>query len=706
MVTILKRLIAVFLLLVLVLPVGLAGAQEPEDLTAFELFSDDFKAGLNPAWQVSGGWTVQQAGPAMVLVTTTPGLAWVQRDADWGSAYVFRSAVRLDQGTLALSFMMLPEARYIVQFQADGLYLTKEQPAGNFTVLAQAAPPTLGEAHAVTIGVESGHIQVYVDRGLLLDAVDPAPLLDGTIALGALENTTAAVGFVHVLELLHPLPEGGLPAPPPMIQPGGPESDDPPPEGASEEGWPDPVIAHLSLSNESPTPGETFTVSTTIQNQGTAPLAYYDLVIVHQYEAAGPNNPAGVESLPVLQPGEQIVIDLPNVYFDPGTYHMRVLVSNDWYLTGNVDPGEPRQQDVYVSVAGDGELPPQAAGAPDLSIASANAAVMPSPPGTVVTNYMILNNGDTDAGAFTVRWYPHGTSDMLGCSEDVGGLPAGQSVELSCIFTYPEHGEMHWRVIVDEDGEIAEANEDNNAWRGTVVIAGAGPAPEPPPQAITDIVFTDVAVRPLTTPNQVDVVVTLQNSGDVATPTFTTIWFPHGNNRAEVGCAQDFTLAAGEAQQMRCQYTYPRQGEMHWLAVADFDNDVAESNETNNEWGGMVMIGGAGQEARTDVIITDAAVRPLTTPRQVDVVVTIQNSGAADTPTFTAIWFPHARNHEVVGCVQDFTLAAGDTQQMRCQYTYPQQGEMNWKAVADFDNDVVETDESNNEWLGATQISD
>ena len=70
--------------------------------------------------------------------------------------------------------------------------------------------------------------------------------------------------------------------------------------------------------------------------------------------------------------------------------------------------------------------------------------------------------------------HPHEDTDEVGCSIDLAGLPANSSQILSpCPYTYPGHGEMAWRAVVDADNDIQNGmHEDNNELGGTVYIEG------------------------------------------------------------------------------------------------------------------------------------------------------------------------------------------------------------------------------------------
>ena len=101
----------------------------------------------------------------------------------------------------------------------------------------------------------------------------------------------------------------------------------------------------------------------------------------------------------------------------------------------------------------------QAADYPDLVISSVNLSQVST--GCVTTpinptlNVTVTNQGKTDAGAFSV--------DMMGNTKSVGGLRARQSTVLYNI--QPGNGAS---VVADIYNEVAEANENNNGYAGSL----------------------------------------------------------------------------------------------------------------------------------------------------------------------------------------------------------------------------------------------
>jgi hypothetical protein len=348
------------------------------------LFRDDFQDGQPDGWQTTGAWYVNQQGDVYTFGATGQGAAWVPEGNTWQD-YILRTVVRVNSGTIALNFRLTRNGRYLLTIREDGVYLSKELPGADATTLGRAAAPSLGDSHWVVIGGERGHIQVYIDRGLVLDYTDPAPLLQGTIGFGTIDSSQAAVDDVLVTRLAGSLPIASV-APPVLSggqapQPVGPPLVNLPPvvelppqeeERGEEEGEQeqppeeevgpqvsDLVVTNVTVSNMTPNVNEWVTVSATILNQGPDPARNFQWVIIPTYESGGPNNPAGGEVVPLLNAGDDMFVEARVTYPNAGTYTVRVIDD----ITGNVNdpsPGEYFERQVVVGGGGGHFEPPPA----------------------------------------------------------------------------------------------------------------------------------------------------------------------------------------------------------------------------------------------------------------------------------------------------------------------------------------------------------
>ena len=100
----------------------------------------------------------------------------------------------------------------------------------------------------------------------------------------------------------------------------------------------DLVITDVTLSTTTAVINQWVTVDVTVENQGNLTASGYDVVIIPHY-GWGPPNPAGLEALPVMTPGasHSVTITPGMLYSTAGTYTVRALVTDDWYIEGDPD---------------------------------------------------------------------------------------------------------------------------------------------------------------------------------------------------------------------------------------------------------------------------------------------------------------------------------------------------------------------------------
>lgn len=89
---------------------------------------------------------------------------------------------------------------YYVNLRSDppnDLWLHRFVPSdgSSITFATVPLPHQAGEWHHLTIRAEGGHIRVWVDSVLKIDATDPNPLPQGTICLGAWTGAASKCGI-------------------------------------------------------------------------------------------------------------------------------------------------------------------------------------------------------------------------------------------------------------------------------------------------------------------------------------------------------------------------------------------------------------------------------------------------------------------------------------------------------------------------------
>lgn len=300
-----------------------------------------------------------------------------------------------------------------------------------------------------------------------------------------------------------------------------------------------------------------------------------------------------------------------------------------------------------------------------------------------VKTWRVRNAGSCNWSGYRVAFSdgePMGTME-----QPIPDTSAGQEVEISVEMTAPGGAGNYtgrWQVesptganlgtltcvITVEGEEVAPPGGGEVPPGGEEAPPGGGEAQQP------DLEIGEVSVWvPMPTdPKKVAVTIEVRNIGSGPAGAFTVRWYPHQKSN-EVGCSLDVMgLGAGVSQILDdCpSYTYGQQGEMHWRAIVDEDNEIQNDPKGNNEARGTIRIGaggGGGQQPQPDLVITEAyfeqggqRVEQVVQGQPFNAVFKTANHGNAPAGPFTVVW----HFHEVTGlkncCSRDMTeLAAG-----------------------------------------------
>jgi len=409
------------------------------------LFHDDFQDGQVDPWNVTASWYIVQDGDSYVFSADGAGAAWVPGGQSWGE-YVYRVNTRLDRGSLVISFNASQTGRYLLHIRSDGLFLGKEYPVGEYTILAQTGPFVTAGWHYLAMGSQGGHIQVYVDRVLWMDETDSSPLPYGTIGVSTAEDSKGAVDDVLVTALRNPLPTGVVQAPAPVANAPAPEPPgdlalgdvdsgvEPPPPPVVE--LVDPTVSFLVEGGQSASinSGECITVEWSV----------FDAMAVFFRGAA-----VAMQDFLDDCPGADTTYDLEVVAYDGTSSQHTVSVS-------------------VLAAAG----PPPPAGKPDLIVTGAYFEPDPVISGERFSaHYTIQNQGDVASGAFTLRWNFSPGLGLADCNWDYDNLDPGQAAWGACtLTTNAPAGWSSTTLTVDVEGEIAESDEGNNVATPTLFV--------------------------------------------------------------------------------------------------------------------------------------------------------------------------------------------------------------------------------------------
>lgn len=163
------------------------------------LFADNFNDGRADGWTLAPGWRIEHDNGNYVI--SGEGLyQWVRLNSghDWTN-YILKCRLKLINGGIHLNYRMRDEprefTRYFIGFRKDGVYLSKEDPPGNYRNLTGKQlrfSPNVW--HDVEVAGYEGHLRVYVDGKLELDYYDSDPLLQGRIAFETIEEPVGTRG--------------------------------------------------------------------------------------------------------------------------------------------------------------------------------------------------------------------------------------------------------------------------------------------------------------------------------------------------------------------------------------------------------------------------------------------------------------------------------------------------------------------------------
>ena len=91
----------------------------------------------------------------------------------------------------------------------------------------------------------------------------------------------------------------------------------------------------------------------------------------------------------------------------------------------------------------------------------------------VQVSLTVYNNGDVQAGAFSVKWWPVETDATPACIWDITSLNGKGGQVKTCDYGgYPnEHASINTKVFVDADNTIVESNESNNVMLKQITVS-------------------------------------------------------------------------------------------------------------------------------------------------------------------------------------------------------------------------------------------
>ena len=203
---------------------------------------------------------------------------------------------------------------------------------------------------------------------------------------------------------------------------------------------------------------------------------------------------------------------------------------------------------------------------PDLIIEKITGSpTEPSIDDEVTFTATIKNQGTSTAGPSRVNFYVDDFSEEY---QDIPELEAGASM-LSAFTWTAQIGTHTFKAVVDPDNKVAEDDENNNEKTKTISIL------------VPDLIIETLAWTPAkpSAQEKVTFTTTIKNQGTGTAGSSYVHFYVDGSS---IGSQAVSEIEAGATENATCTWT--AQGDSHTVkAVVDLDNNIKESQESNNE---------------------------------------------------------------------------------------------------------------------------
>jgi subtilase family serine protease/Tol biopolymer transport system component/flagellar hook assembly protein FlgD len=331
----------------------------------------------------------------------------------------------------------------------------------------------------------------------------------------------------------------------------------------------DVAVTGVAPSSTDLTIGETLTVTVTVRNRGTLPIAQVPVILAH---AAGALAELDRE-LVTLAPGASASVPLAWTTSFTGDAVPLAVVADPFDVLVEADEANNRR-DFTVQV--------RPSALPNLRITGADITFEPDPPlegGSAIVRARVANPGSADAGPFAVRFFlgdPGAAGILLG----EAALPGvdGQSSVVASIPWSPvdARGTLGMFVVVDAAEQVEEYDETDNVGFRPFQVVGL------PDLTLSSADLTLTPAFPRAGEN-VTVRAVVRNLGSRPTAACTLRVFegePGGGALVEE--APIPALEPGQPASISLAWTPASTGELLLSALADADDVVAEADEGNN----------------------------------------------------------------------------------------------------------------------------
>ena len=416
---------------------------------------------------------------------------------------------------------------------------------------------------------------------------------------------------------------------------------------------PDLTVQDITWSPVEPSKGDNVTLTITIKNQGGAKAIscrVYFYVDGHF---------KSYQYMQSLAPGDLVTESFTWVA-EAGTHTIKVIADGENWI-------KESDEDNNVKTVTIQTIPP------DLIIQSITWSPQNISEGDNVTfTVKITNQGNGQADYSYVAYY---VDDLYLTSADVIPLDPG-ATDNKTFNWFAEAGAHTIKVVADPNNRVLESNETNN--ERTIVFPTLSP----------DLIVSSITWSPINPPagETVTFTVTIRNQG-IARADHSTIHYYIGDH--DSGNQHVESIAAGALA--TSTFTWKARAGLHVIkVVADPYNNIIEVNENNNEK--IINFAGA---LPPDLTVQNIALSP-ENPQEGDEVtltVTIKNQGSGKADYFYVAYYIDER---YLSSAYVIPLDPGGTYNKTFTWA-AEAGTHTIKVVADSDNRITESNETNNE---------
>src|SRR5574341_15974 len=455
---------------------------------------------------------------------------------------------------------------------------------------------------------------------------------------------------------------------------------------------PNLTASSISFSKTMPQSGESVTITAAVGNSG---LENASNIVVRFY--SGDPASGGVEIgpdqvIPNIAAGSSSLAAVTYDFTDTGSRTIFVVADPDNQIVETSETDNKASARLWVATS------------PDLTVFSDDlkpATYVPVAGTAFALEYTVRNLGETAADAFSVSLYDGDPSQggTLLQTANISGIAGGGISTGTLGVTLTTEGAHTLYLAADSSSQITETSETNNSGSVTVQVGGTQSGAD---LEITPADITLMPSRPAEN-ETVRIAARVRNVGtDTAFGFVVEIFDGSPDAGGTLLHSETPSLAPGVEQTITKDWTIPAGiHEIH--VVADRQNNIVESNESNNRASVAVM---------TDMVDISLSANDLAfTPSRpvmgdtVALAITVRNLGISNTGAFNlGLYNGDPASGGVL--LQTFPISgiAGDGSQS-VVYTFTAQPQTyRFYAVADTENIVTELYESNNQAVRSLTI--